>query len=258
MARPLLGAVLSFVARRLQAESVLMVFAERDQDQPTELAGLPELALEPLSTADARELLAASVLGPLDERVGLRIVAEARGNPLALVELPHGLSSASLAGGFAIAPSLPLTRRVEGSFRRQVDRLPSETQRLLLVAAAEPVGDPMLLWRAAAELGIPIESGAEAEEANLITLGARVTFRHPLLRSAIYHGASPNERRNVHRALASATDPEVDPDRRAWHRAHAAFGPDEEVALELELSANALKLAAGSPPRPHFCSALLR
>jgi DNA-binding CsgD family transcriptional regulator len=237
--------VLSFVARRLQAESVLMLFAERDQDQPTELAGLPELALEPLSTADARELLAASVVGPLDERVGLRIVAEARGNPLALLELPHGLSSASLAGGFAVAPSLPLMRRVEGSFRRQVDRLPAETQRLLLVAAAEPVGDPMLLWRAAAELGIPIESGARAEGADLITVGSRVTFRHPLLRSAIYHAAPPNERRSVHRALASATDPEVDPDRRAWHRAHAALAPDEEVALELELSADRAQARGG-------------
>jgi DNA-binding CsgD family transcriptional regulator len=237
--------VLSFVARRLQAESVLMLFAERDHDQPTELAGLPELVLEPLSNADARKLLAASVLGPLDERVGLRIIAEARGNPLALLELPHGLSSASLAGGFAIAPSLPLTRRVEGSFRRQVDRLPPETQRLLLVAAAEPVGDPMLLWRAAAELGIPTESGAEAEGANLITVGTRVTFRHPLLRSAIYHAAPPNERRNVHRALASATDPEVDPDRRAWHRAHAALAPDEEVALELELSADRAQARGG-------------
>jgi DNA-binding CsgD family transcriptional regulator len=237
--------VLSFVARRLQAESVLMLFTERDQDQPTELAGLPELALQPLSDADARALLAASVLGPLDERVGLRIVAEARGNPLALLELPHGLSSASLAGGFAVAPSLPLMRRVEGSFRRQVDRLPVETQRLLLVAAAEPVGDPLLLWGAAAELDIPIEAGAPAEEADLIAVGARVTFRHPLLRSAIYHAASPNERRSVHRALASATDPEVDPDRRAWHRAHAAFGPDEEVAAELELSADRAQARAG-------------
>jgi len=237
--------VLSFVARRLQAESVLMLFAERDQDQPTELAGLSELALRPLSNADARELLAASVLGPLDERVGLRIVAETRGNPLALLELPHGLSSASLAGGFAVAPSLPLMRRVEGSFRRQVDQLPAETQRLLLVAAAEPVGDPMLLWRAAAELGIPIEAGAPAEEVDLIAVGTRVAFRHPLLRSAIYHAAPPNERRNAHRALARATDPEVDPDRRAWHRAHAAFGPDEEVAAELELSAGRAQARAG-------------
>jgi DNA-binding CsgD family transcriptional regulator len=237
--------VLSFVARRLQAESVLMLFAERDHDQPTQLVGLPELGLDPLSNAEARKLLAASVLGRLDERVGQRIVAEARGNPLALLELPHGLSSASLAGGFAVAPSLPLTRRLEGSFRRQVDRLPPETQRLLLVAAAEPVGEPMLLWRAAAELGIPIESGAEAEGANLITVGTRVTFRHPLLRSAIYHAAAPSERRNVHRALASATDPEVDPDRRAWHRAYAALGPDEEVALELELSADRAQARGG-------------
>ena len=237
--------VLSFVARRLQAESVLMLFTERDQDQPTELVGLPELALQPLSDADARELLAASVQGPLDERVGLRIVAEARGNPLALLELPHGLSSASLAGGFAVAPSFPLMRRVEGSFRRQVDRLPTETQRLLLVAAADPIGDPMLLWRAAAELGIPIEAGAPAEEADLIAVGARVTFRHPLLRSAIYHAAPPDERRNAHRALAEATDPDHDPDRRAWHRAHAAVGPDEEVAAELELSAGRAQARAG-------------
>ena len=237
--------VLSFVARRLQAESVIVLFAERDEDQLRDLARLPELALQPLSDADARELLASSGLGPLDERVGQRIIAEARGNPLALLELPHGLSSASLAGGFAVAPSLPLMRRVEASFRRQVDQLPAETQRLLLLGAAEPVGDPILLWRAAAELGIPIEAGAPAEGADLIAVGTRVTFRHPLLRSAIYHAAPPNERRNVHRALAKATDPEVDPDRRAWHRAHAAVGPDEEVAAELELSAGRAQARAG-------------
>jgi DNA-binding CsgD family transcriptional regulator/tetratricopeptide (TPR) repeat protein len=237
--------VLSFVARRLQAESVIALFGERDEDQPTELAGLPELALQPLSDADARELLASSTPGPLDERVGQRIIAEARGNPLALLELPRGVSSASLAGGFAVAASLPLMRRVEASFRRQVDRLPAETQRLLLLGAAEPTGAPILLWRAAGELGIPIEAGAPAEGADLIAVGTRVTFRHPLLRSAIYHAAPPNERRNVHRALARATDPEVDPDRRAWHRAHAAFGPDEEVAAELELSAGRAQARAG-------------
>jgi DNA-binding CsgD family transcriptional regulator len=237
--------VLSFVARRLQAESVTILFAERDEDQPSCLARLPELELQPLSDADARELLSSSRLGPLDQRVGQRIVAEARGNPLALLELPHGLSSASLAGGFAVAPSLPLMRRVEASFRRQVDQLPEETQRLLLLGAAEPLGDPILLWRAAEELGIPIEAAVPAEEADLIAVGTRVTFRHPLLRSAIYHAASPNERRNVHRALANATDLEADPDRRAWHRAHAALVPDEEVALELELSADRAQARGG-------------
>ena len=237
--------VLSFVARRLQAESVVILFAERDHAQPTELAGLPERALPRLSDADARELLASSRLGPFDERVAQRIIAEARGNPLALLELPHGVSSASLVGGFAVADSLSLQSRVEASFRRQVDRLPEQTQRLMLLAAAEPTGDPTLLWRAAAELDVPIEAAAPAEAADLIAVGTRVTFRHPLLRSAIYGSTTPDERRQAHRALANATDPEADPDRRAWHRAHAALGPDEEVAAELELSAGRAQARAG-------------
>jgi DNA-binding CsgD family transcriptional regulator len=237
--------VLSFVARRLQAESVIMLFAERDQDQPTELAGLPELTLQRLSDDDARELLAASTPGRLDERVRQRIIDEARGNPLALLELPRGVSSASLSGGFAVADSFPLVSRVEASFRRRVDQLPEETQRLLLLGAAEPTGDPMLLWQAAAALGLPIEAAVPAEAADLIAVGTRVTFRHPLLRSAIYGAASADRRRNVHRALAEATDAERDPDRRAWHRAHAALAPDEEVARELELSAGRAQARGG-------------
>jgi DNA-binding CsgD family transcriptional regulator len=237
--------VLSFVARRLQAESVLMLFGERDQDQPTELAGLPELVLPRLSDADARELLASSTPGRLDERVRQRIIDEARGNPLALLELPRGVSSASLAGGFAVAGSLPLASRVEASFRRRVDLLPEETQRLLLLGAAEPTGDPMLLWQAAAVLGLPIEAAAPAEAAELISVGTRVTFRHPLLRSAIYTSASGDKRRSAHRALAEAIDAERDPDRRAWHQAHAALAPDEEVALELELSAGRAQARGG-------------
>jgi DNA-binding CsgD family transcriptional regulator len=237
--------VLSFVARRLQAESVIVLFAERDQDQPTELAGLPELALGRLSDADARALLASSTPGRLDERVRERIIDEARGNPLALLELPRGVSSASLAGGFAVSDSLPLASRMEASFRRRVDQLPEETQRLLLLAAAEPTGDPMLLWQAAAVLGLPIEAAAPAEAADLIAVGTRVTFRHPLLRSAIYAAASGDKRRDAHRALAEATDPELDPDRRAWHRAHAALAPDEDVALELELSADRAQARGG-------------
>ncbi len=237
--------VLSFVARRLQAESVIVLFAERDQDQPTELAGLPELRLQRLSDDDARELLASSTPGRLDERVRERIIAEARGNPLALLELPRGVSSASLAGGFAVADSFPLVNRVEASFRRRVDQLPEETQRLLLLGAAEPTGDPILLWDAAAVLGLPIDSAAPAETADLIAVGARVTFRHPLLRSAIYGAASADSRRNAHWALAEAIDAARDPDRRAWHRAHAALAPDEEVARELELSADRARARGG-------------
>src|SRR3954447_3468836 len=237
--------VLSFVARRLQAESVIMLFAERDQDQPTELDGLPDHALARLSDDDARELLGSSTPGRLDEGVRRRIIDEARGNPLALLELPRGVSSASLAGGFAVADSFPLVSRVEASFRRRVDRLPEETQRLLLLGAAEPTGDPMLLWQAAAVLGLPIEAAAPAEAADLIAVGTRVTFCHPLLRSAIYRAASADRRRNAHRALAEAIDAECDPDRRAWHRAHAALAPDEEVALELELSADRAQARGG-------------
>src|SRR6266849_1137765 len=238
--------VLSFVARRLQAESVVVLFAERDQDQPTELAGLPELVLQRLSDADARELLASSTPGRFDERVRQRIIDEARGNPLALLELPRGVSSASLAGGFAVADSLPLVSRVEASFRRRVDQLPEETQRLLLLGAAEPTGDPMLLRQAAAVLGLPIEATAPAEADDLIAVGARVTFSHPLLRSAIYRAASADRRRTAHRALAESIDPERDPDRRAWHRAHAALAPDDDVALELELSADRARARGGS------------
>jgi DNA-binding CsgD family transcriptional regulator len=237
--------VLSFVARRLQAESVIMLFAERDQDLPSELAGLPELVLQRLSDADARELLASSTPGRFDERVRQRIIDEARGNPLALLELPRGVSSASLAGGFAVTDSLPLASRVEARYRRRIDQLPEETQHLLLLGAAEPTGDPMLLWQAAAVLDLPIEAAAPAEAADLIAVGTRVTFCHPLLRSAIYRAASADRRRNAHRALAEAIDAERDPDRRAWHRAHAALAPDEEVALELVLSADRAQARGG-------------
>jgi DNA-binding CsgD family transcriptional regulator len=239
--------VLAFVARRLEAESILLVFAEREEAALDELAGLPELHLGGLSPTDARELLEASSLGPLDERVLDRIVAESRGNPLALLELPRGVSSASLAGGlaFALPDSLPLVSRIEASFRRRVGRLPEETQRLLLVGAAEPLGDPVLLWRAAAGLGISPEAAAPAEMAGLVEVGSRVTFRHPLLRSVIYRAASPDERRRVHGELATATEPTLDPDRRAWHRAHATLAPDEDVAAELESSADRAQARGG-------------
>jgi hypothetical protein len=170
----------------------------------------------------------------LDERVRDLIVAETRGNPLALLELPRGLSPAELAGGFGLPGAVPLPGRIEDSFRRQMEDLPEQTQRLLQVAAADPSGDPLLVWRAAQRLGIAVQAGAWSVEPGLVEFGARVRFRHPLARSAAYRSAPLQERQQVHAALAEATDPAADPDRRAWHRAQAAAGPDEEVAAELE------------------------
>ncbi|ONI92775.1 LuxR family transcriptional regulator [Saccharothrix sp. ALI-22-I] len=230
---------LAFVARRLLAERVALVFAVRGPalgagDDP--LAGLSEFVVRGLDDGDARALLDSVVLGRVDERVRDRIVAEAGGNPLALLELPRDLTAAELAGGFGRPDARPLASQIERSFLRRIESLPGTTQRLLLVAAAEPVGDVALLRRAAERLGIGMDAAA-AEAAGLIEFGARVRFRHPLVRSAAYRAADPAERRDVHRALAEATDPESDPDRRAWHRAHAAVEPDEAVAGELERSA---------------------
>jgi DNA-binding CsgD family transcriptional regulator len=239
------GQVISLVARRLQAESVVIVFAERDGDDPSELAGLPELRLQRLSEADASDLIATVMLGPLDEPVRDRIIAEARGNPLALLELPRGWSSASLAGGFAVAGELPLPSQIQASFLRRVEQLPTDTQRFLLVAAAEPLGDPTLLWRAISALGVPAEAVTPAEADDLIEIHARVAFRHPLLRSAIYRAAHPEERRTAHGVLAAATDPEGDPDRRAWHLAHSTLAPNDDVADELERSAERAQRRGG-------------
>jgi hypothetical protein len=227
---------LVFVARRLLAESVALMFVTRDPSK--ELEALPGLVLEGLRNGDARELLGSVLRVPLDERVRERLVAETRGNPLALLELPRGLTPAQLAGGFGL-PGVPglsgLLGRIEESFRRRLAGLAAETQRLLLVAAAEPVGDPVLVWRAAGRLGVGVDAAQDTD--GLVTIGTRVTFRHPLVRSAVYRAASSEERRAVHRALAEATDPEVDPDRRAWHLAQATSGFDEDVASELERSA---------------------
>ena len=213
---------LEFVARRLFAESVALVFAARPSDGDQRLAGLPELVVEGLRDADARALLASVIRGPLDERVCDRIVAETRGNPLALLELPRGLTPAELAGGFGLPFAHTLSGRIEESLRRRLQVQPADTQQVLLLAAADPVGDPVLMWRASDRLGIRVEAADAAESEGLLAIGARVTFRHPLVRSAVYRAASPEERRTAHRALAEATDPDVDPDRRAWHRAQAA------------------------------------
>jgi DNA-binding CsgD family transcriptional regulator len=227
--------VLAFVARRLLAERIVLVFAAR---KPIEmLAGLAELQVEPLGHRDARALLDSVLTARLDDRVLERIVVETRGNPLALLELPRGLSPAQLAGGFGLTTALPLSSGIEQSFTRRLARLPRDARRLVLLAAAEPLGDPALLWRAAKQLAIPDEAADTAELEGLLTLDGAVTFRHPIARSAVYSAAEPEERRAAHRALAVATDPEIDPDRRAWHLAQAASAPDEAVAAELERSA---------------------
>jgi DNA-binding CsgD family transcriptional regulator len=243
---------LAFVARRLLAERIAMVFAVREPSDVNEVTGLPEMVVGGLPDGDARSLLASAMPGRLDEHVRDQIVAETRGNPLALLELPRGLTPAELAGGFGLPDARPVASRVEETFLQRVRALPRETQRLLLVAAAEPVGDVSLLWRAAEQLGIRGSAGRPAEEAALIELGIRVRFRHPLVRSAAYRAADFRDRQEVHRALAEATDPDTDPDRRAWHRAQAASGPDEAVADELERSADRAQARGGAAAAAAF------
>jgi DNA-binding CsgD family transcriptional regulator len=229
--------ILGFVARRLVAEAVGLVFAVREPDEEHALEGLPDLAVEGLADHDARILLDSVVPGRVDERIRSRILAETRGNPLALLELPRGLTATDLAGGFPTPDARPLASQIEQSFLRRVQALPPATQRLLLTAAAEPVGDINLLRDAAERLGIGADAADPALTAGLIELDTRVRFRHPLVRSAAYRTATLSERNEAHRALADATDPNSDPDRRAWHRALAAEGPDEAVAADLVRSA---------------------
>ena len=234
---------LAFVARRLLAEPVGLVFAGREAGQ--ELVGLPALELRGLADQDARSLLDRAIPGRLDARVRDRLVAETRGNPLALLELPRSMSAAELAGGFGLAAAGDLRGQLEDHYLRRVGDLPEATRRLMLLAAADPVGDATLLWRAAERLGICMSALAAATGAELLEMGAWVRFRHPLVRSAVYRAAAPGERQRVHEALADESDPEVDPDRRAWHRALAAAGFDEEVAAELERSAGRAEMRGG-------------
>ena len=232
---------LAFVARRLLADPVAMVVASRIRLDL--FAGFPELVLEGLSDREARRLLDALIPFALDTEVRERIVAETRGNPLALLELPRGLSPAQLAGGFAPPFTVPLSTRIEETFRRRLEALPADRRSLLLVAAAEPVGNPMVVREAARTLGI--EPAAADQSDGLLEIGARVAFRHPLVRAVVYQAATGADRRRTHSALAEATHPEVDPDRRAWHLAQAAAGPDEEVAAELERSASRAQARGG-------------
>ena len=235
--------VLAFVARRLGAESVGLVFGAR---VPTgDLAGLPELVIGGLREDDARALLDSALTGPLDTLVRDQIVAEAHGNPLALLELPRGWTAAELAGGFGLPGPVPLASRIEESFRRQLAALPAQPRRLLQLAAAEPTGDPILVWRAAGRLGICAEAAGPAVEAGLAEFGVRVRFRHPLVRSAAYQSAPTDDLREIHAALAEVTDPASDPDRLTWHRAAATAAPDENVATELERSAGRAQARGG-------------
>ena len=237
--------VFGFVARRLAAESIVLVFAVREPNEDDNLIRLPQLHVGPLHDADARALLASAMPGRIDEAVRERIIAESQGNPLALLELPRSWTREAFAGGFGLPESVPVSRRVEDSFLRRLAPLPAETKRLMLLAAADHAGDPVLIRAAARRLGIPAEAGGPAREAGLLDLGEQVRFRHPLVRSVVYRQATPSDRRNAHRALADVTDPAVDPDRRAWHAAMAAQGPDERVAAELEHSADRAQARGG-------------
>ncbi|MGX7680749.1 helix-turn-helix transcriptional regulator [Jatrophihabitans sp. DSM 45814] len=237
---------LVFAARRLAAEPIVVVLALREgADDRHDLEDLPTLSVSPLSDDDARQLLSSTMPGRLDEQVRQRIIAEARGNPLALLELPRTLTSTELAGGFAVPDAHPMSITIERSYLRRLQSLPDDSQLLVLAAAAEPVGDVRLLIRAADALGIDADALRPAQAEGLIDVGAWLRFRHPLIRSTVYQSALPEARRRVHRALAIATDAEIDPDRRAWHLAHAADGPDEDVAAELERSAGRARARGG-------------
>lgn len=239
--------ILAFVARRLSAERLALVFALRDQakEAPAAFSGLPELRLRALGDRDARALLADTLRSPLDDRVRERILAESRGNPLALLELPLGAQPGFSAGGFALPDGESIPRRIEDSFQRRSVGLPVDTQRLLLVAAAEPTGDTALLWRALAHLGIERSAVGPAEAAGLLEVDNLVRFRHPMVRSAIYRKATAPDLRETHSALAAATDPDLDPDRHAWHRAQAVFGTDDDAAAQLERSADRARARGG-------------
>jgi DNA-binding CsgD family transcriptional regulator len=244
---PASAQILRFVARRLATLHVAMVFATRGANRDDELTGLPALDVQGLADDDSGRLLRSVLPAAVDPKVRDRIIAECEGNPLALLELPQGLSAAGPAFGAAIGPgATPVAQRLEQGFLRRLQALPPGPRQLLLTAAAEPLGGVPLFWSAAELLGLGAVAATAAEAAGMLDLQDGVRFRHPLLRSAVYRSATPAERREVHRTLANVTDPELDPDRRAWHRAWAAVGPDEEVALELEHSADRA-LAGGTP-----------
>ncbi len=241
---------IAFVARRLEAEGIALVLAIRAVGP--EFAGLPQLVVGGLGDDDARALFGLAMPGPIDPHVRDQIISEARGNPLALRELPRALSPSEIAGGFAVTTAMPLESRIEQSVIAQLESLPDPARQLLLVAAADPTGDPGLLWRARTLMGIEAENLDLAQSTDAFVVGTRVTFRHPLVRSAIYRSASPEERRRVHAALAEATYVDRDPDRRAWHRANSMMLPDEDVAADLERSASRARTRGGAAAAAAF------
>ena len=237
--------VLAFVARRLAAESVVIVFAAREPDREVNLAGLPRLVVAPLRDEDARSLLHAVVPGKLDESVVDRIVAEAEGNPLALIEVSRAWTPAMLAGGFGMPDGGSVAGLITEAFRLRLDGLPDSTRQFLLIAASECVGDPTVIWSAAESLGVHADAAAPATEAGLLATDGGLRFRHPIVRAVIHDDASIGDRQRAHAAVADAIDPAVDPDRRAWHRAQATPGPDDAIALELEQSAGRARQRGG-------------
>jgi DNA-binding CsgD family transcriptional regulator len=237
--------ILGFVARRVMADAVAIVVAVREPSAGPDFDGLPELRVEGLQDPDAHALLASAVVGRLDTAVRDRIVAETRGNPLALLELPVVMTAAELAGGFELPAAHELPAHLEDHYARRVGELPEATRRLMLLASAEPLGDAALVWRASRRLDLGAGALAPAEAAELLEIGARVRFRHPLVRSAVYRAASADERQRAHEVLAEVSDPEADADRRAWHHALAAAGPDEDIAAELERSAGRAQARGG-------------
>jgi hypothetical protein len=234
---------LAFAARRLSAESVLLIFATREPG--TDLTGLPDLALGALPDTAVRDLLAAMVHWPLDKHVRDQVVAETHGNPRTLTELLRSLPPVLLAGGFGL-PDAPQSK-IPDALHQQINRLPAQTRSLLLLAAADPTGDAALVLRAAGNLGISSGAMYPAAEAGLLTFGARAVFRQPTVRSAVYQSAAAGDRRAAHGALAQATTQPGDEDRRTWHRAKAAVGPDEDVAAELERTAEQAQARGGLP-----------
>jgi DNA-binding CsgD family transcriptional regulator len=242
--------LIAFAARRTSKDAIAFLFGARTPTE--EVRRLPELTLCGLSDQDARTLLATVLPDRLDDRVVDRLVAEARGNPLALLELPQGLTPSQLAGGFGLPVSVTLAGAIEESYRRRLAKLPLPCRRLLLVAAADPTGDPGIVWRAADRLAIAKEAAEDVEDKGLVDFSEGVVFRHPLVRSAVYNMAAPKDRRETHRALAEATDRALDPDRRAWHRAQATSRPNEDVAAELEASAERAQARGGFPAAAAF------
>jgi hypothetical protein len=243
---------LTFVARRLLAEPVGLLFTVREPNDDPTWSELTSQAVEGLNDEDARTLLTSAVPGLLDERVRSRIIGESRGNPLALLELYRAMTPADLAGGHGASDGRSVTHRIEQSFQRRLDALPPDTQQLLLLAAAEPLGDAALLWQGIGEFGLDPRAVVSAQEAELIDVGVAVRFRHPLVRSMVYRAASPQQRQQVHATLARLTDPIADPERRAWHRALAAAGFDDEVADDLERSAGRARARGGTAAAAAF------